>query len=128
MSKALSFSVCMEMRADEEGYQNAHSTSDRSLWKYAHGMREIAVSMSTTLAIPQSQILFPRKPSRICRRCCSVEDISLRHMVLVLEWIMVIYRCKGKVGDSAVNAASMMDMVWVRSERRAARVDEAEYH
>lgn len=40
-------------------------------------------------------------------------------MVMVLEWIMVIHRCQ------AVNAASMMDMVWVRSERRAARVDEA---
>lgn len=56
MSKALSFSVCMEMRADEEGYQNTHSTSER---KYAHRMREIAASISTTLAIPQSQTLFP---------------------------------------------------------------------
>jgi len=51
-----------------------------------------------------------------------------RHMVLVLEWIMVIHRCEGKVGDSAVNPASMTDMVWVRSERRAARMDEAGYH
>jgi len=39
------------------------------------------------------------------------------NVILVKEWIMVIPRRGGKVGGSAVNAAGMIGMVWVKSEK-----------
>ena len=39
------------------------------------------------------------------------------NVILVKEWLMVIPRQGGKVGGSAVNAASMMGMVWTKSQK-----------
>jgi ATP adenylyltransferase/5',5'''-P-1,P-4-tetraphosphate phosphorylase II len=46
----------------------------------------------------------------------SVDEHVPHNVILVKEWIMVIPRRGGKVGGSAVNAAGMIGMVWVKSD------------
>lgn len=46
-----------------------------------------------------------------------IEEHIPHNVILVKEWIMVIPRRGGKVGGSAVNAASMIGLVWVKSEK-----------